>query len=241
MEKLFPIIRYHFLFYYYFCSCIGFREMIKLIILDFDGTMADTRGLIVRTMQKVIKELRLVSRTDEQCAAMIGLPLKQTFTTLISMSEEQGKVCEQLYRKIFAASDPIKSVSLFPKVLETIAALHEKGITLTIASSRGHESLDAYVEEMHLSPYIHYVLGAEDVIHAKPQPDAVLKTIHDLGFSAEETLVVGDMTYDILMGQRAGALTCGVTYGNGTREELLMCHPDHLIDQFETLLTICSS
>ncbi|MBP5277903.1 MAG: HAD-IA family hydrolase [Prevotella sp.] len=214
--------------------------MIRLVILDFDGTMADTRGLIVRTMQQVIKQLHLDERTDEQCAAMIGLPLKKTFTTLLPISEEQGKVCEQLYRKIFAASDPIKSVSLFPKVLETIAALHEKGITLTIASSRGHESLDAYVEEMNLSPYIHYVLGAEDVVNAKPYPDAVLKTINELGYSAEETLVVGDMTYDILMGQRAGAHTCGVTYGNGTREELLMCHSDHIIDQFETLLTICS-
>lgn len=213
--------------------------MIKLVILDFDGTMADTRSLIVRTMQKVIATLHLDKRTDEECAAMIGLPLKETFTTLLPISKKQGQECERLYREIFAASDPIKSVQLFPKVLETIAALHSKGITLTIASSRGHESLDAYVEEMHLAPYIHYVLGAEDVEHAKPQPDAVLKTLKELGFTPEETLVVGDMTYDILMGSRAGAHTCGVTYGNGTREELLSVNAESIIDDFEQLLTIC--
>ena len=213
--------------------------MIKLVILDFDGTMADTRSLIVRTMQKVIATLHLDKRTDEECAAMIGLPLRETFTTLLPISKEQGQECEQLYREIFAASDPIKSVQLFPKVLETIAALHSKGITLTIASSRGHESLDAYVEEMHLAPYIHYVLGAEDVEHAKPQPDAVLKTLKELGFTPEKTLVVGDMTYDILMGSRAGAHTCGVTYGNGTREELLSVNAESIIDDFEQLLTIC--
>ena len=213
--------------------------MIKLVILDFDGTMADTRSLIVRTMQKVIATLHLDKRTDEECAAMIGLPLRETFTTLLPISKEQGLECERLYREIFAASDPIKSVQLFPKVLETIAGLHSKGITLTIASSRGHESLDAYVEEMHLAPYIHYVLGAEDVEHAKPQPDAVLKTLIEQGFRAEETLVVGDMTYDILMGSRAGAHTCGVTYGNGTREELLSVNAESSIDDFEQLLTIC--
>lgn len=213
--------------------------MVKLVILDFDGTMADTRSLIVRTMQKVIATLHLDKRTDEECAAMIGLPLKETFTTLLPISKEQGQECERLYREIFAASDPIKSVQLFPKVLETIAGLHSKGITLTIASSRGHESLDAYVEEMHLTPYIHYVLGAEDVEHAKPQPDAVLKTLKELGFTPEETLVVGDMTYDILMGSRAGAHTCGVTYGNGTREELLSVNAESIIDDFEQLLTIC--
>ena len=213
--------------------------MIKLVILAFDGTMADTRSLIVRTMQKVIATLHLDKRTDEECAAMIGLPLKETFTTLLPISKEQGQECERLYREIFAASDPIKSVQLFPKVMETIAGLHSKGITLTIASSRGHESLDAYVEEMHLAPYIHYVLGAEDVEHAKPQPDAVLKTLKELGFTPEETLVVGDMTYDILMGSRAGAHTCGVTYGNGTREELLSVNAESIIDDFEQLLTIC--
>lgn len=213
--------------------------MIKLVILDFDGTMADTRSLIVRTMQKVIATLHLDKRSDEECAAMIGLPLRETFTTLLPISKEQGLECERLYREIFAASDPIKSVNLFPKVLETIAALHSKGITLTIASSRGHESLDAYVEEMHLAPYIHYVLGAEDVEHAKPQPDAVLKTLRELGFTPEETLVVGDMTYDILMGSRAGAHTCGVTYGNSTREELLSVNAESIIDDFEQLLTIC--
>ena len=213
--------------------------MIKLVILDFDGTMTDTRSLIVRTMQKVIATLHLDKRSDEECAAMIGLPLKETFTTLLPISKEQGLECERLYREIFAASDPIKSVQLFPKVLETIAALHSKGITLTIASSRGHESLDAYVEEMHLAPYIHYVLGAEDVEHAKPQSDAVLKTLRELGVTPEETLVVGDMTYDILMGSRAGAHTCGVTYGNGTREELLSVNAESIIDDFEQLLTIC--
>ena len=43
----------------------------KLIIFDFDGTLGDTRELIVRTMQQTICELRLESRTDEQCASMI--------------------------------------------------------------------------------------------------------------------------------------------------------------------------
>ncbi|MBQ4147906.1 MAG: HAD hydrolase-like protein, partial [Prevotella sp.] len=48
-----------------------------------------------------------------------------------------------------------------------------------------------------------------------------------------------DMTYDILMGSRAGAHTCGVTYGNGTREELLSVNAESIIDDFEQLLTIC--
>ena len=52
----------------------------KLIIFDFDGTLGDTRDLIIKTMQQTIHALGLESRTDDQCGAMIGLPLKQAFT-----------------------------------------------------------------------------------------------------------------------------------------------------------------
>ena len=56
--------------------------MIKTIILDFDGTLGNTQMIILRSMQATIKELQLPERTDEQCAAMIGLPLTQCFTDL---------------------------------------------------------------------------------------------------------------------------------------------------------------
>ena len=45
----------------------------KIIILDFDGTLGDTAAVIIRTMHATIEELGLPSRTDEECAAMIGV------------------------------------------------------------------------------------------------------------------------------------------------------------------------
>ena len=88
---------------------------------------------------------------------------------------------------------------------------------------------------MGLAPFITYVLGANSVTHAKPHPEPVLKTMADLGFQADETLVVGDMPVDILMGSRAGARTCGVTYGNSTRSELQEAGADYIIDSFSQL------
>ena len=57
-------------------------------------------------------------------------------------------------------------------------------------------------------------------------------------FEASETLVVGDMDVDILMGARAGARTCGVTYGNGSRETLAAAGANYIIDDFAELLTL---
>ena len=208
----------------------------KLIILDFDGTLADTRGLIVKTMQQTLDVLGLESRTDDQCAAMIGLPLKQAFTTLLPMADEMGDRCAETYRRLFYENNAVYKVPAFPNVLETLRQLHGQGYTLTIASSRSRRSLMEFVEDMHLNEVIPYVLGADDVTQAKPHPEPVLKTLEAFGCNPEDALVVGDTWYDIEMGRRAGVRTCGVTYGNGTREELVNAGADYLIDDFGELM-----
>ena len=210
-------------------------KKIKLIILDFDGTLADTRGLIVKTMQQTLEALGLESRTDEQCASMIGLPLKQAFTDLIPMSDEMGVQCVETYRKIFNENNALYVIPTFPHVMETLYKLHEQGYILTIASSRSNRSLREFVNDMDLNDVIPYVLGAEDVTRAKPHPDPVLQTLETFGCKAEDALVVGDTWYDIEMGKRAGVKTCGVTYGNGTREELMQAGADYLVDDFGKL------
>ena len=210
----------------------------KLIILDFDGTLADTRGLIVQTMQQTIASLGLEPRTDEQCASMIGLPLKQAFTDLIPMTDAMGEHCVDTYRQIFNENNAAYTIPAFPNVLETLRLLSQKGYTLTIASSRSHRSLIEFVVNMDLQEVLSYVLGADDVTQAKPNPEPVLKTLEKYGCTPDEALVVGDTWYDIEMGRRAGVRTCGVTYGNGTREELLNAGADFLIDDFEELKSI---
>ena len=50
--------------------------------------------------------------------------------------------------------------------------------------------------------------------------------------------MVGDMKYDIEMGRRAGTQTCGVTYGNGSPQELKEAGADYLLDSFDEILTV---
>ena len=109
---------------------------------------------------------------------------------------------------------------------------------MTLASSRIRKSLVDFVHTMHLENTFTYILGADDVTHAKPHPEPVLRTLEAFHCPPEEALVVGDTIYDIEMGRRAGAHTCGVTYGNGTRQELQDAKADFLIDDFQEILTI---
>ena len=212
----------------------------KCLILDFDGTLGDTKALIVKTMQQTINELSLPSRTDAECAAMIGLPLKQTFTDMIPMSDEMGDKCAEVYRRLFDINNVKGIVSMFPHVAETISAVHDKGVTVTIASSRLIDSLKVFLEDMNLKKYISYVVSAGDVENAKPAPDMVLKTLKALGYNNDEAIVVGDTRFDILMARNAGVKSIGVTYGNGKPSELRDAGADYIIDDFSDVLNIIS-
>ena len=211
---------------------------IKLIIFDFDGTLADTRQLIVETMQQTIQALGLPPCTDEQCTSMIGLPLKQAFTELIPMSDEMGDRCVDTYRQIFNENNALYVIPTFPNVIDTLFRLSAEGYILTIASSRSRKSLLDFVHTMHLEEIFSYILGADDVILSKPHPEPVLRTLEAFDCSPEEALVVGDMKYDIEMGRRAGTRTCGVTYGNGSPQDLREAGADFIVNNFEEILTL---
>ena len=211
------------------------NDNIKAVILDFDGTIGDTRGLIVRTMQQTLAEVGLPQRSDDECAAMIGLPLKQTFTSLMPMDDATGDLCETTYRRIFFENNRPGAVSPFPGVGDVIRRMHRAWLLVTIASSRFRASLMAFLEEMELVPYVPYVLGAGDVDHAKPAPDMVLKTLADNGLRPEEAIVVGDTVFDIRMAHAAGVKAVGVTYGNGRRGDLERERAEWIIDGFREL------
>lgn len=209
-------------------------ENVRIMILDFDGTLGDTAGVIVKTMQATIKELGLPSRSDEQCAAMIGLRLIEIPPVLFPECELDGEYYASTYRRLFHDFNTDGAVELYPDVLETLVELKKRGIILTIASSRSKASLTEYVSALGLESVISFVLGADDVKDGKPAPEAVNRTLEKFGFLPEEALVVGDTTFDIQMGKAAGTRTCGVTYGNGSIESL--ADADRIIDNFGELL-----
>lgn len=213
----------------------------KLIIFDFDGTLGDTRQIIVTTMQMTIAALGLPARTDAECASKIGLPLDGCFAALYpGESRETIACCADCYRRIFEENKTRMRPKAFPHVAETLARLKAMGYTLTIASSRWHKSLCELTRDLGIDHDIDYLVGADDVENAKPHPEPVLKTLSAMQTDAAHALVVGDMNVDILMGARAGTRTCGVTYGNGTRKELEDAGADYLIDSIEQLVEIAS-
>ena len=223
----------------------------KYIIFDFDGTIGDSQSLIVKTLQDTMRARKLEVKSDEACAKTIGLRLDEAFVSLFGMSAEEGMECAATYREIFLDNKKTMIVQPFPHVIETLRELHRQGFILGMASSRNHCSLDGYVHQMQLENIFSSIVAGDDVEHVKPEPDMVFKALGEMlgmknpGASAEgenikdvltETLVVGDMNFDVDMAHHAGCKTCAVTYGNGTREQLASA--EFIIDDFAELLEL---
>ena len=211
--------------------------MIRNIILDFDGTIADTQALIVKTLQDTMSQHDLAVLPANVCAKTIGLRLDESFATLFPhLTPDEAKSCAASYRAIFDENKKTIRVQPFPNVISTILQLHDLGHSIAIASSRGRESLLAYVEQMRLQQAISVIVAADDVSRVKPDPEMALKAIAQIGGEPQDAIVVGDMIFDIQMGKSAHMKTCAVTYGNGTPEQLASA--DYVIDDFKLLLPI---
>ena len=221
----------------------------KYIIFDFDGTIGDSQSLIVKTLQDTMRARKLEVKSDEACAKTIGLRLDEAFVSLFGMSAEEGMECAATYREIFLDNKKTMIVQPFPHVIDTLRELHRQGFIMGMASSRNHCSLDGYVKQMQLENIFSSIVAGDDVEHVKPAPDMVFKALGEmLGMknpvtSVEtenikdvlaETLVVGDMNFDVDMAHHAGCKACAVTYGNGTREQLASA--EFIIDDFAELL-----
>ena len=209
---------------------------IALVIFDFDGTLADTQCAIVRTMQQTMSALHLPVLDAARCASVIGLELQDAFRELFPQhGVPTAARCVDTYRRLFAENRKTLIPSWFPHVPQVLRWLHQCGCPAAIATSRSSVSLRQLLDDMDEVPPFRCLVGGDDVLHHKPDAEAVLRILADTGTEAADTLVVGDAAVDILMGRAAGAHTCGVTYGNAGREKLMQAGAEHIIDDISSL------
>ena len=109
---------------------------------------------------------------------------------------------------------------------------------MSFATSRNAESLETILANNDITHCFEKIVSNSDNLAPKPEPEMVLTLLRRMGVGAGETLVVGDTTFDIEMGKRAGCRCCAVTWGNHDIETLATAGPDFYIDKFSELLTI---
>lgn len=208
------------------------------IIFDFDGTLADTAELTVETMHRTNRAMNLPDKSDAQCRAMIGYRLEEIPSILWPDTQDLSERYAAAFRKIYKSAKEGFNVRTYSGVSDTLVYLMRNGIRMAVASSRSKVSLIELCSELNIIDYFQVIVGGDDVKNGKPAPDPVNLVLATQGWHKGETLVVGDMNVDILMGKTAGTATCGVMYGNGSVAELREAEADYLISDFSELQNI---
>ena len=212
------------------------------VVFDFDGTLADTTGLIVACYQATYQYLAIVAPPPERIAATIGLSLEAAFALLTDMSEQDAAAAARCYRTLFMEREINGSVSLepFAGMPEVVAHCVRRGMPRAVGSSRGHDSLDPMLRSLGLFDSFDLVVDHSDAGVGKPDP-AMLTVIADrLGVPRSDLLMIGDTTYDIEMGNNAGCRTIAVTWGNHDRRTLSDAGPTHIVDRPEEIISLLS-
>ncbi len=208
----------------------------KLLVFDFDGTLADSEASIMEALQLVASDFGLSGVDREKARRSIGLPLHRTIEMGLGLEPHRVSEAVDLYRKHFNEV-AFEATRLFPGVKETLDLLRQDFL-LAVASGKSKHGLEAMMKHLDIYDRFSFIAGAQDVRRAKPAPDMLLLALEELGVPAEECLVVGDTVHDIEMGQGALADTCGVTYGNNSIDELRLLNPTFLIDSFERVTSL---
>jgi phosphoglycolate phosphatase len=208
----------------------------KLLVFDFDGTLADSEASLMESLRLVAKDFGLSEVDKENARRSIGLSLQHTIEVGLGLEPWQVPEAVELYRKHYNEV-AFESTRLFPGVKETLNLLR-RDFLLAVASSKSKHGLVAMLRHLGIFERFSFIAGAQDVKQGKPAPDMVLLALEALDIPAGESLVIGDTVYDIEMGQRAGADTCAVTYGNNSAEELISLNPTFLIDRFESVVAL---
>ena len=206
-----------------------------IVILDWDGTLVDSAGQIVATMQAAARCCRMPVRNEDEIRHIIGLGLPEAIRTLYpGLDAVQVDTLREVYSRCYrdAAMAP---APFFAGVTDTLDALLEHGIQLAVATGKSRRGLDRELRVRQLEGLFR-VTRCADESASKPDPLMLHQILQQVGRSSEQAVMVGDTVFDMDMARRANMRRIAVTYGAHPKAALADTGPDLLVDDFSTIL-----
>lgn len=195
----------------------------ELLVFDWDGTLMDSAGAIVASIQASCRDLGLQVPPRERAAHVIGLGLKDALSYAVPElpQADYGKLAER-YRHHYLARDP--DIELFPGMRQMLAGLKQRGYLLAVATGKTRAGLDRALEATQLKPFFDSSRCADET-HPKPHPAMLQELMQELLIEAEATLMIGDTAHDLQMAANAGVPALAVSYGAHPRDSLTGFNP----------------
>lgn len=203
-------------------------ERFDLIVFDWDGTLMDSAGAIVRALQAAARDLGLPAPSDERARYVIGLGLADALRHAVPElpAADYARMVER-YRHHYLSKD--HELSLFDGVEALIATLAGRGCMLAVATGKSRRGLNRVLDHTGLARYFQATRCADECF-SKPHPAMLEELMDELCVLPDRTLMVGDTTHDLQMARNAGTAALAVSFGAHPRAALEAERPLECLD-----------
>ncbi|NOR41832.1 MAG: HAD-IIIA family hydrolase [Gammaproteobacteria bacterium] len=187
-----------------------------LIVFDWDGTLVDSIERIVTSLQHASKQAARINISENQAKNVIGLGLMEAITQLHPELDAKHNITEleniaDTYRHHYLFENPTPA-PLFTGVNQLLDELRHDGYTLAISTGKSRAGLKQSIEEHDVNDYFATTRCAGEN-KSKPHPEMLHEILHELNFSADEAVMIGDSIHDLEMANNANMKCIGVTHG----------------------------
>jgi pyrophosphatase PpaX len=203
-------------------------------IFDLDGTLADTLPLIYEAFDAAIRPQLGRRLSDAEIRAKFGPP--DNYILRDMFPDDAGEAAIARYVEVYEREHD-RLVKAFHGIDDVTRRASAAGMKLGVVTGKSRNTALLTLEKLGLLPVFGAVYAGDDVEKQKPDPEAVIKILKDLGHdSSEAGAFVGDSAADVHAGRAAGLTTIAVTWGVPDHDELLAAVPDVVVHSDDGLL-----
>jgi phosphoglycolate phosphatase len=187
----------------------------QAIVFDFDYTLADSSQGAMECINYALTGLDLPIALYQDICQSIGLSLTDTLVKLTGQ-ENAGKSKE--FSRLFTkrADEVMAALTvLYKTVPPVIHRLKKRGLKLGIVSTKFRYRIEYILKRENLPDAFDVIIGGEDVMKHKPDPEGLQKAQEQLNSVSSQILYIGDSIIDAETSRRGGvpflAALTGVT------------------------------
>lgn len=194
----------------------------KLIVWDFDGTLADSRPLIEAGMAHALDALGEPRARMAEWLKYVGLPVEEGIRR--TFPELDLDTVLTAYRS-FGHADHEDLMKPFDGVDALLRELRGRGQAMAIATSKRRTPLLRQLDQFGWTGFFDPIVTPDEVTHGKPHPESLDLILKLTGLAADDLLMVGDTPFDLDMAKAAGVPSLAVGHGFYSEPQLAACGP----------------
>lgn len=214
--------------------------MYKLVVFDFDGTIADTLCDLAVAVNTALSENNLPTHPEHMYNQFVGNGADRLIATAMGDSAQDKQLFSKVKQRFsqYYAEHSNDCTKAYDGINELLSKLSDLGISTAVLSNKPHIFIKPIADKLFREHEFCYLWGNQDRFPKKPDPTALRHMMAELGISERDTLYVGDSDVDIYTAHNAGVRACGVEWGFRTREELINAGADYLAPDVDVLFDI---